>query len=59
MLLSLLLWGFWLTFVFYCFWYFFMAKTFQPLTWDNLALTSATAAQHTGCTASRVHITNE
>jgi hypothetical protein len=55
MLLYLLLWGFWLTFAVYCFWYFFMAKTFQPLTWDNLALTWRLHKQQTGCTASRVH----
>ena len=55
MLLNLLLWGFWLTLAVYCFWYFFMAKTFQPLTWDNLALTWRLHKQQTGCTASRVH----
>ena len=54
MLLYLLL-GFWLAFAVYCFWYFFMAKTFQPLTWDNLALTWRLHKQQTGCTASRVH----
>ena len=55
MLLYLLLWGFWVTFAVYCFWYFFMAKTFQPLTWDNLALTWRLHKQETGCKASRVH----
>lgn len=55
MLLYLLLLGFWLTFAFYFFWYFFMAKTLQPLTWDNLALTWRLHKQQTGCTASRVH----
>src|SRR4030067_1180730 len=55
MLLYLLLWGFWLPLAVYCFWYFFMAKTFQPLTWDNLALTWRLHKQQTGCTASRIH----
>jgi len=54
MLLYLLL-GFWLAFTVYCFWFFFMAKTLQPLTWDNLALTWRLHKQQTGCTASRVH----
>ena len=39
MLLYLLILGFWLTFAVYGFWYFFIAKTFQPLTLDDLALT--------------------
>src|SRR4030065_2207441 len=54
-MLLYLLWGFWLTLAVYCFWYFFMAKTFQPLTWDNLALTWRLHKQQTGCTALRVH----
>ena len=54
-MLLYLLWGFWLTLAVYCFWYFFMAKTFQPLTWDNLALTWRLHKQQTGCTASRIH----
>jgi hypothetical protein len=55
MLLHLLLWGFWLTLAVYCFWYFFVAKTFQPLTWDNLDLTWRLHKRQTGCTASQVH----
>src|SRR3990170_3658133 len=55
MLLYLLIGGFWLTFVAYCLWYSFMAKTFQPLTWDDLALTWRLHKQQTGCAASRVH----
>jgi hypothetical protein len=55
MLLYFLTGGFWLTLVAYCLWYFFMAKTFQPLTWDDLALTWRLHKQQTGCTASRVH----
>jgi hypothetical protein len=54
-LLFLLLSGFWLTFVGYGFWYFFMAKTFQPLTLDDLALAWRLHKQQTGCAASRVH----
>ena len=55
MLLYLLIWGFWLTLAVYGFWYFFIAKTFQPLTLDDLALTWRLHKQQTGCTASRVH----
>ena len=55
MLLYLLILGFWLTLVVYGFWYFFIAKTFQPLTLDDLALTWRLHKQQIGCTASRVH----
>ena len=55
MLLYLLIWGFWLTLAVYGFWYFFIAKTFQPLTLDDLALTWRLHKQQAGCTASRVH----
>jgi len=55
MLLELLLWGFWLALAVYCFWYFFLAKTFQPLTLDALALMWRLHKQQTGCTASRIH----
>jgi len=54
MLLYLLILGFWLTFAVYGFWYFFIAKTFQPLTLDDLALTWRLHKQQIGCTASRV-----
>ena len=47
--------GFWLTFAVYGFWYFFVAKTFQPLTLDDLALTWRLRKQQAGCTASRLH----
>jgi hypothetical protein len=55
MLLDLLIWGFWLTLAGYGFWYFFVAKTFQPLSLDDLALSWHLHKQQTGCTASRVH----
>jgi len=55
MLLELLLLGFWLAFIVYCFWYFFLAKTFQPLTLDDLALIWRLHKQQTGCKASRIH----
>jgi hypothetical protein len=55
MLLYLLIFGFWLTFAVYGFWYFFIAKTFQPLTLDDLALAWRLHKQQIGCTASRVH----
>ena len=55
MLLELLIGGFWLALAVYCFWYFFLAKTFQPLTLDDLALTWQLHKNQTGCTASRIH----
>jgi len=47
--------GSWLILGVYSLWFFFKAKTFQPLTLDNLALTWKLHKQHTGCTASRIH----
>jgi hypothetical protein len=55
MLLELLIVGSWLSFAAYCSWYFFKAKTFQPLTLDDLALTWRMHKQQTSCTASRLH----
>jgi len=55
MLLDALLWGVWLAFAVYCFWYFFEAKTFQPLNLDELALAWRLHKQQTGCTASRLN----
>jgi hypothetical protein len=55
MLLELLLLCFWLALAVYCFWYFFLAKTFQPLTLDDLALMWRLHKLQTGCTASRIH----
>jgi MinD-like ATPase involved in chromosome partitioning or flagellar assembly len=55
MLLELLLVGFWLALAVYCFWYFFLAKTFQPLILDDLALMWRLHKRQAGCTASRIH----
>jgi hypothetical protein len=55
MLLDLLTWGFWLALVAYALWFLFRAKTFQPLTLDDLALMWKLHKQTTGCTASRIN----
>jgi hypothetical protein len=55
MLLGLLLGGFWLALAVYCFWYFFLAKTLQPLTLNDLALMWKLHKQKTGCEAARIH----
>jgi hypothetical protein len=55
MLLGLLLGGFWVALAVYCFWYFFLAKTFQPLTLDDLALMWRLHKQQAGCKALRIH----
>ena len=49
------MWGSWLILGAYSVWFFFRAKTFQPLTLDDLALTWKLHKQQTGCTASRIH----
>ena len=54
-MLESLMWGSWLILGGYSLWFFFKAKTFLPLTLDNLALTWKLHKQHTGCTASRIH----
>lgn len=55
MLLGFLIAGFWVALAVYCFWYFFIAKTVQPLTLDELALIWRLHKQQTGCTSSRIH----
>ena len=55
MLLDLLTWGFWLALTAYAMWFLFRAKTFQPLTLDNLALMWKLHKKNTGCTASRIN----
>jgi len=55
LLLILLVGGFWMTLVAYVLWYFFKAKTVQPLTIDDLALTWKVHKQRDGCNASRIH----
>ncbi|HEX9863019.1 MAG TPA: hypothetical protein VGB11_07050 [Candidatus Bathyarchaeia archaeon] len=54
MLLELLIAGSSLSFATYGSWYFFKAKTVQPLTLDDLALTWRIHKQQTHCTASRL-----
>ena len=55
MLLILLVGGFWMTLMAYVMWYFFRAKTVQPLTIDDLALTWRVHKQRDRCNASRIH----
>ncbi|MBN1244430.1 hypothetical protein JXA31_02415 [Candidatus Bathyarchaeota archaeon] len=55
MLLGFMIVGFWLALAVYCFWYFFLAKTVQPLTLDELALIWRLHKQQTGCKSSRIH----
>ena len=54
MLLEMLMWGSWFALTVYVLWFFFMAKTSQPLDLDNLALTWKLHKQKAGCTASRI-----
>jgi len=54
-MLDLLVWAFWFILGAYSFWFFSQAKTFQPLTLDDLALTWKLHKQQTGCKASRIH----
>jgi len=55
MLLILLVGGFWLALGAYVLWFFFKAKTVQPLTLDDLALTWKVHKKQKGCNASRIH----
>ncbi len=55
MLLILLVGGFWVALIAYVLWFFFEAKTVQPLTLDDLALTWKLHKQQDGCDASRIH----
>jgi len=45
----------WGAFLVYVVWFFFKAKTVQPLTLDDLALTWRLHKQRDGCQASRIH----
>lgn len=47
--------GFWLALVTYAIWYLFNAKTIQPLTLDDLALTWKIHKHQTNCKASHIH----
>ena len=55
MLLILLVGGFWFALGAYVLWFFFKAKTVQPLTLDDLALTWKVHKKQKGCNASRIH----
>ena len=55
MLLILLMEGFWLALAAYVLWFLFKAKTVQPLTLDDLALTWKVHKKQKGCNASRIH----
>ena len=55
MWLYVLIFGLWLGLVLYVAWFVFKAKTVQPLTLDDLALTWKVHKQRDGCTASRIH----
>ena len=47
--------GLWIALGAYMLWYFFKAKTIQPLTMDALAITWKVHKKQTGCTASHVN----
>ena len=55
MLLELVMLGAWTALVVYVSWFFFKAKTVQPLTIDDLALTWKVHKRQKGCNASRIH----
>ncbi len=54
-MLELLMLAFWFILGGYSSWFLFGARTLQPLTLDNLALTWKLHKQETGCKASRIH----
>jgi len=54
-MLDLIMLGFWLALVTYAIWYLFKAKTIQPLTLDDLALTWKIHKHQTKCKASHIH----
>lgn len=55
MLFVLLMFGFWSGLIAYALWFLFKAKTVQPLTLDDLALTWKVHKKQKGCNASRIH----
>ena len=55
MLLILLVGGFWLALGAYVLWFLFKAKTVQPLTLDDLALTWKVHKKQKGCSASCIY----
>jgi len=54
-LLYVLMFGFWIALAGYVLGFPFKAKTVQPLTIDDLALTWRVHKQQKGCNASRIH----
>jgi len=54
-MLELLMWGSWIILGVYSSWFFFKAKTFQPLTLEDLALTWKLHKKQRECKASRIH----
>ena len=48
------MWGFWFALIAYFLWFFFKAKTSQPLDLDDLALTWKLHKKQKGCNASRI-----
>ena len=55
MLLELFMVGCWIFLVVYVLWFMFKAKTVQPLTIDDLALTWRVHKKQKGCNASRIN----
>lgn len=55
MLMLVLAFTAWTALVSYVMWFIFKAKTVQPLTIDDLALTWKVHKQQSGCTSSRIH----
>lgn len=45
----------WVVFAVYCWWYFFLAKTLQPLTLEDLGLTWQVHKRQMGCSGSRIN----
>lgn len=54
-MLELLTFGIWAALGVYILWFFFKAKTVQPLTIDDLALTWKLHKQQSGCKSTRIH----
>ena len=54
-MLEIALWGAWFLLGAYAFWFVSKAKTFQPLTLDELALTWKLHKHQTGCKSSYIH----
>jgi hypothetical protein len=55
-MLEFLVWGFWLVLAGYLFWFVFKARTIQPLSLNELALTWKLHKRESGCKAP---VTNE